>query len=78
MKILNTRKSRITGERVALPEFELTSCPTVRIADLKRRRFNIIDKAQSVDPNMAPVTAEEIMVSGLFASLWSADIVVLK
>lgn len=78
MKILNTRKPRVAGERVALPEFELIHCPTVRIADLKRRRFNIIDMAKSAAPDMVPVTVEEIMAGGVIVHLWSADIVVLK
>lgn len=48
VKILNTRKKpeRTLGERVALPMFEMVSCPTVRIADIRRRRFNVIDRAQ--------------------------------
>ena len=38
--------SRVQGERLNVPEFELVSNPTVRIAEVKRRRFNIIDRAQ--------------------------------
>lgn len=39
-------ESRIFGERVTVPEFEIVSNPTVRISEVKRRRFNVIDRAQ--------------------------------
>lgn len=39
-------ESRVFGDRVTIPEFEVVSNPTVRIAEVKRRRFNIIDRAQ--------------------------------
>lgn len=39
-------ESRIQGDRVTIPEFEIVSNPTVRIAEVKRRRFNVIDRAQ--------------------------------
>jgi hypothetical protein len=38
-------ESRIFGERVVVPEFELYSNPTVRINEVRRRRFNVIDRA---------------------------------
>jgi hypothetical protein len=38
-------ESRVFGERVVIPEFEIYSNPTVRIAEVKRRRFNVIDRA---------------------------------
>ena len=38
-------ESRVFGDRVVIPEFELFSNPTVRIAEVKRRRFNVIDRA---------------------------------
>lgn len=38
-------ESRVFGERVTVPEFEIFSNPTVRIAEVKRRRFNVIDRA---------------------------------
>jgi hypothetical protein len=38
-------ESRVFGDRVTVPEFELYSNPTVRIAEVKRRRFNVIDRA---------------------------------
>lgn len=37
-------ESRVFGDRVLVPEFEIYSNPTVRIAEVKRRRFNIIDR----------------------------------
>jgi uncharacterized protein (UPF0218 family) len=38
-------ESRVFGDRVTVPEFEIYSNPTVRIAEVKRRRFNVIDRA---------------------------------
>ncbi len=39
-------ESRVFSDRVTIPEFEVVSNPTVRIAEVKRRRFNVIDRAQ--------------------------------
>jgi hypothetical protein len=39
-------ESRVFGDRVTVPEMELVSNPTVRIAEVRRRRFNVIDRAQ--------------------------------
>jgi hypothetical protein len=39
-------ESRVFGDRVTIPEFEVVSNPTVRIAEVKRRRFNVVDRAQ--------------------------------
>lgn len=39
-------ESRVVGDRIMIPEFEVVSNPTVRIAEVKRRRFNVIDRAQ--------------------------------
>lgn len=39
-------ESRVFGDRVTVPEFEVVSNPTVRIAEVRRRRFNVIDRAQ--------------------------------
>jgi hypothetical protein len=41
-----TPESRIKGDRINVPEFEVVANPTVRIAEVKRRRFNVIDRAQ--------------------------------
>lgn len=38
-------ESRVFGDRITVPEFELFANPTVRIAEVKRRRFNIIERA---------------------------------
>ena len=38
-------ESRVFGDRVVIPEFEIYANPTVRIAEVKRRRFNVIDRA---------------------------------
>lgn len=39
-------ESRVFGDRVTVPTFVLASNPTVRISEVKQRRFNIIDRAQ--------------------------------
>ena len=39
-------ESRVWSDRVTVPEFEVVSNPTVRISEVKRRRFNVIDRAQ--------------------------------
>ena len=39
-------ESRVFGDRVTVPEFEIVANPTVRIAEVKRRRFNVVDRAQ--------------------------------
>lgn len=38
-------ESRVQGERVNVPEFEIVSNPVVRIREVKMRRFNVIDRA---------------------------------
>lgn len=37
-------ESRVGGDRVLVPEFEIASHPTVRIRDAKQRRFNVIER----------------------------------
>jgi len=39
-------ESRVFGDRVTVPTFEVVSNPTVRISEVRRRRFNVIDRAQ--------------------------------
>jgi hypothetical protein len=39
-------ESRVFGDRVTVPELEYVSNPTVRIAEVKRRRFNVVDRMQ--------------------------------
>ncbi len=39
------QESRVMGGRVTVPEFEIASRPTVRIREVKMRRFNVIDRA---------------------------------
>jgi hypothetical protein len=38
-------ESRVFGDRIVVPTFELYSNPTVRISEVRRRRFNVIDRA---------------------------------
>lgn len=61
-------ESRIFGDRVVVPEFELFSNPTVRIAEVKRRRFNVIDRA--VQKARQEIMAQED--ANVFAALDSA------
>jgi len=39
-------ESRVQGDRVTVPTFELLSNPTVRIAEARMRRFNVINRMQ--------------------------------
>lgn len=38
-------ESRVFGDRIVVPEFEIYANPTVRISEVRRRRFNVIDRA---------------------------------
>ncbi len=64
-----TPESRIQGDRVTVPEFEIVSNPTVRIAEVKRRRFNVIDRAQQ--KARQEIQAQED--ANIFAALDSAS-----
>lgn len=61
-------ESRVFGDRVVVPEFEVYSNPTVRIAEVKRRRFNVIDRA--VQKARQEIMAQED--SNIFAALDTA------
>lgn len=61
-------ESRVFGDRVTVPEFEIYSNPTVRIAEVKRRRFNVIDRA--VQKARQEIMAQED--ANVFAALDSA------
>ena len=41
----STPESRVFGDSITVPEFELVSNPTVRIAEARRRKFNVLDRA---------------------------------
>jgi len=62
-------ESRVFGDRVVVPEFEIVSNPTVRIAEVKRRRFNVIDRA--VQKARQEIMAQED--ANVFAALDSAS-----
>ena len=64
-------ESRVFGDRVVVPEFEVFSNPTVRIAEVKRRRFNVIDRA--VQKARQEIMAQED--ANIFAALDAASIV---
>lgn len=61
-------ESRVFGDRVTVPEFEIYSNPTVRIAEVKRRRFNVIDRA--VQKARQEIMAQED--ANIFAALDAA------
>jgi len=61
-------ESRVFGDRVTVPEFEIFSNPTVRIAEVKRRRFNVIDRA--VQKARQEIMAQED--ANVFAAIDSA------
>ena len=62
-------ESRVFGDRVTVPEFELYSNPTVRISEVKRRRFNVIDRA--VQKARQEIMAQED--ANIFAALDNAS-----
>lgn len=62
-------ESRVFGDRVTVPEFEIMSNPTVRIAEVKRRRFNVIDRA--VQKARQEIMAQED--ANVFAALDAAS-----
>ncbi len=64
-------ESRVFGERVLVPEFEIYANPTVRIAEVKRRRFNVIDRA--VQKARQEIMAQED--ANVFAALDAASAV---
>lgn len=37
-------RQRVFGQRVVVPTFEVFKNPTIKITDVKRRRFNLIDR----------------------------------
>ena len=61
-------ESRVFGDRVVVPEFEIYANPTVRIAEIKRRRFNVIDRA--VQKARQEIMAQED--ANIFAALDAA------
>jgi len=61
-------ESRVFSDRVTVPEFEVYSNPTVRIHEVKRRRFNVIDRA--VQKARQEIMAQED--ANVFAALDSA------
>jgi len=61
-------ESRVFGDRVVVPEFEVYANPTVRIAEVKRRRFNVIDRA--VQKARQEIMAQED--ANIFAALDAA------
>jgi hypothetical protein len=62
-------ESRVFGDRVVVPEFEIYANPTVRIAEVKRRRFNVIDRA--VQKARQEIMAQED--ANVFAALDAAS-----
>lgn len=61
-------ESRVFGDRVTVPTFEIFSNPTVRISEVRRRRFNVIDRA--VQKARQEIMAQED--ANIFAALDSA------
>jgi hypothetical protein len=62
-------ESRVFGNRITVPEFEVFANPTVRIAEVKRRRFNVIDRA--VQKARQEIMAQED--ANIFAALDAAS-----
>jgi len=64
-------ESRVFGDRVVVPTFELFSNPTVRISEVRRRRFNVIDRA--VQKARQELMAQED--ANIFAAINAAAVV---
>ena len=64
-------ESRVFAERVTVPEFEVVSNPTVRIHEVRRRRFNVIDRA--VQKARQEIMAQED--ANIFAALDNASVI---
>lgn len=64
-------ESRVFGDRAVVPTFELYSNPTVRINEVRRRRFNVIDRA--VQKARQEIMAQED--ANVFAALDAASVV---
>jgi hypothetical protein len=64
-------ESRVFGDRVVVPTFELFSNPTVRISEVRRRRFNVIDRA--VQKARQELMAQED--ANIFAAIDQASVV---
>lgn len=50
------QESGIRGHRVTMPTFELASNPVINLTNIRERRFNLIDRAQELQSNMAQDT----------------------
>ena len=62
-------ESRVFAERITVPEFEIICNPTVRIHEVRRRRFNVIDRA--VQKARQEIMAQED--ANIFAALDTAS-----
>ncbi len=63
-------ESRVFGDRVVVPTFELLANPTIRMSEARRRRFNVIDRA--VQKARQEIMAQED--ANVFAALDAAAI----
>ncbi len=52
-EVLRARWGMSPPRRVFVPEIELSEAPTIRLADIRRRRFSLIDRAQREQPPVA-------------------------
>lgn len=85
-------ESRVFGDRIDVPTWEIFSNPTVRVSEVRRRRFNVIDRAvqkarQEImaqeDANLfsaidAAATQENTLQDAADAGLLKRDLVELK
>lgn len=53
----------VEGDRVQVPTFEIASYPTVRFAQVKERRFNVIDRAQQRAKSDIMAVEDEVVFS---------------
>lgn len=51
-----TGSGYITSQRVTVPEFQIFANPTIKIADVKQRRFNLIDRHYTIKKGYKKIT----------------------
>jgi len=39
---------RASGRPLRIPMFEISSCPTIALSEVRNRRFNLVDRAQHI------------------------------
>jgi hypothetical protein len=65
--------NHIMSKMVKIPEFHIVSAPTFKISELKRRRFNIIDRYNGTKVGPWVMIYGDIMKRGYEVEVLSVD-----